>query len=181
VTADTVSWKLHVVVLAMLLLVASCSSGATSDSSAPHVAKHVIARSVEGSSGSPPTVVPRSAPGGRDQQVTLGDRTVRVDSASPRSLARDDFVAVDVDVTLQAVGPGAVENRPSDYSLLGPSGDVFGTTTDTSNPFWGALAATAKRQGTVTFEIPTAAQSRLQLLYRPGGTEEAVVFPLTLR
>jgi hypothetical protein len=143
----------------------------------------VIARSIGGSAGSPPTVVPGTATGsgGVEQQVALADRTVRVDFASARPIARDGFVEVDVAVTIRAIGPGAIDNQPSDFSLLVPGGDVFGTTSDLSHPFWGSMADSAERAGTVTFAVPEAAQSHLQLLYRPGGAEHAVVFPLTLR
>jgi hypothetical protein len=175
---------LHIVAVAALLSLAACASGASSDSSAPHVTKRVIARSLGGSPGSPPTVVPRAAPTGSGdvaQQVALADRTVRVDSASARPIARDGFVEVDVAVTLRAIGPGVIDNHPSDFSLLVSGGDVFGTTSDLTHPFWGSMADSAERAGTVTFAVPKAAQSHLQLLYRPGGAEHALVFPLTLQ
>jgi len=171
--------------LTALLLTASCASGAKSDSSAPDVAKRVIARSVGGEPGSPPTVVPRPDPAGSgtaaNQQFTLSDRTVRVDSASTRPLPRDGFFAVDVALAIRALGPTAIDNLPSDFSLLGRGGDVFGTTSDPAPPFWGALEGPAERRGTVTFEIPIAAGTHLQLLYRPTGAEAPVVFLLSLR
>src|SRR5689334_6371283 len=109
-TAPATRWTLHVAAIAGLLVVASCASGTTSDSSAVHVDKRVIARSVSGAPGVAPTMLSGSQPtkraGDAQEQAALTDRTVRVDSASARPLARGGFVAVDVAVTIRATGPG---------------------------------------------------------------------------
>ncbi len=59
---------------------------------------------------------------------------------------------------------------------MGPEGDTFGYQYNSSDNFYGTIAAHATHSGTIVFQVPTSATSSLRLLYRPEiATETAII------
>ncbi len=67
-------------------------------------------------------------------------------------------------------------NQLTFFQLMGPEGDTFGYQYNSSDNFYGTIAAHATRSGTIVFQVPIAATSSLRLLYRPEiATETAII------
>jgi hypothetical protein len=122
-------------------------------------------------------------PGGRpgSGQVVLGSRTLIINSASSQAAANDPtFTLVDLDLAIQNTGDGPVANQPTFFELVGPEGDVFGHQDNSSDDFYGTVAARTTRSGTISFRVPSAARSGLRLLYRPEVATQTVIVSLRL-
>ena len=64
---------------------------------------------------------------------------------------------------------------------MGAGGDSFGYQTNSSDTFYGPIAAHATRAGVITFQVPAAAAPGLHLLYRPDDDKAGagiVIIPL---
>jgi hypothetical protein len=163
------------------LVVGGCAGGHTGAASAPAGTQHsapvprsIAARPAGGSAGVAPVVAPSGVP-----SVALPDRTLTVTQAA--SQPAGNSVSIRVGVAIANSGARAIVNDSSAFRLIGPEGDIFGAVSDSSASLDGVIAAHATRTGTMTFQVPIAAASGLQLLYRSGSASRAAMIPLNLR
>jgi hypothetical protein len=182
------------VILVLFLLLVACSS-AGSDSSngkqqgsipaataaATITPKLVTAKASGGLQGKGPITIfsPTPVPGGKagSQQVVLGDRTLIINSASKQKGVSPNFTLIYLDLAVQNTSDKAIMNQPTFFQLTGLEGDIFDYQYNSSDNFYGPLAAHTTRGGTIVFQVPTAAVSSLRLLYRPEiATETAIIF-----
>jgi hypothetical protein len=123
------------------------------------------------------TPLPGGKPG--SGQVALKSRTLIVNGVTDqKSASNPNSTLIDLDLAVQNTSESTIANQPSFFELLGPEGDAFGHQYNSSDAFYGSIAAHATRSGTVSFDVPSAAASGLRLLYRPDAASEAVILPL---
>jgi hypothetical protein len=123
---------------------------------------------------SSPTPVPGGKPG--SQQIVLGDRTLIINSVSKQQGASTNFTLINLDLAVQNTSNKAIMNQSIFFELTGSEGDTFGYQYNSSDTFYGPIAAHTSRSGTIVFQVPTAATSGLHLLYRPEiATETAII------
>ncbi len=191
-------------ILVLFLLLVACSSagsdsnnrntgtGSTQDrgstSSASAVAtitpQLVTPKSASGSAGIGPLVIssPTPVPGGKagSQQVVLGNRTLIINSVSRQKGASTNSTLIDLDLAVQNTSDKAIMNQSTFFQLMGPEGDTFGYQYNSSDNFYGTIAAHTTRSGTIEFEVPTAATPGLRLLYRPEIAKETAIILLKI-
>jgi hypothetical protein len=186
------------VILVLFLLLAACGSagsdssngntGSTQDqgstSSAPAAATItpvvITPRSSSSLPGKGPLVIssPTPVPGGKagSQQIVLGDRTLIINRVSKQKGASTNSTLVNLDLTVQNTSAKAIRNQSSFFQLMGSEGDTFGYQFNSSDNFYGTIAAHTTRRGMIVFQVPIAATSSLRLLYRPEiATETAII------
>ena len=139
----------------------------------------VTPKASSGSPGKGPLVISSSTPlpGGKagSQQIVLGDRTLIINSVSKQKGASTNSTLINLDLAVQNTSAKAIMNQSTFFQLMGPEGDTFGYQYNSSDNFYGTIAAHATRSGTIVFQVPTAATSSLRLLYRPEiATETAI-------
>ncbi len=177
------------ILVALSLSLIACSSGnndgvAKNSTSASTIATpHIITPiSASGSPGkgpifiSSPTTAPGLAPGA--QQVVLGDRTLIISRVAVKNGTNANSSLISLDLAVQNTSPKAIMNLSNFYLIMGPDGDAFGYQYNSSDNFYGTITALQTRTGTIMFEVPKAATSRLQLLYRPEIATETVIISL---
>jgi hypothetical protein len=124
---------------------------------------------------SSPTPVPGGKPG--SQQIVLGDRTLIINSVSKQQGASTNFTLINLYLAVQNTSNKAIMNRSTFFQLMGSEGDTFGYQYNSSDTFYGPIAAHTARNGTIVFQVPTAATPGLHLLYRPElATETAIIW-----
>jgi Domain of unknown function (DUF4352) len=183
------------VILVLFLLLVTCSSagsggmrtGTTQGQGSASVApaatitpQLVTPKSVRGSAGQGPLVIssPTPVPGGKpgSQQIVLGDRTLIINSVSKQQGVSANSTLISLDLAIQNTSAKAIMNQSTFFQLIGPEGDTFGYQYNSSDNFYGTIAAHTTRSGTIVFQVPTAATSGLRLLYRPEiATETAII------
>jgi len=186
------------VILVLFLLLAACDSagnessngnmGSTQDqgstSSAPAIATNtpllIMPRSSSGSPGKGPLVIssPTPVPGGKagSQRIVLGDRTLIINRVSKQQGASANSTLITLDLAIQNTSAKAIKNQSTFFQLIGLEGDTFGYQYNSSDNFYGSIAAHTTRSGRIVFQVPTAATSSLRLLYRPEiATETAII------
>jgi len=174
-------------ILVLFLLLVACSSAGSNSSNGntgtgsttitPHL---VTPKAASGSPGKGPLVIssPTPVPGGKagSQQIILGDRTLIINSVSKQKGASTSSTLINLDLTIQNTSNKAIMNQSTFFQLMGPEGDAFGYQYNSSDNFYGTIAAHRTRSGTIVFQVPTAATSSLRLLYRPEiATETAII------
>ena len=123
---------------------------------------------------SSPTPVPGGKPG--SQQIVLGDRTLIINSVSKQQGASSNFTLINLDLAIQNTSNKAIMNRSIFFELVGSEGDTFGYQYNSSDTFYGPIAAHTTRSGTIVFQVPAVATSGLRLLYHPEiATETAII------
>ena len=187
-------------IVVLFLLLAACASGgsnssheSTGTSSTQHQGSTpsataaatitpilVTPKAVSGSPGKGPVVIssPTPVPGGKpgSQQIVLGDRTLIINSVTEQKGASANTTLISLDLAVQNTSAKAIMNQPTFFQLVGPEGDTFGYQYNSSDNFYGAIAAHTTHSGTIVFQLPTAAASGLRLLYRPEiATETAII------
>jgi hypothetical protein len=191
-------------ILIVFLLLAACSStgnkssngntGADSTqnqgslSSATAVAtitpQLVTPKAVGGSPGKGPLVIssPTTAPGGKpgSQQIVLGDRTLIINSVTRQKGVSASTTLISLGLAVQNTSAKAIMNQSAFFQLMGPEGDAFGYQYNSSDNFYGTIAAHTTRSGTIVFQVPTAAASSLHLLYRPEIAAETAIVLLKI-
>ena len=140
----------------------------------------VTPKASSGSPGKGPLVIssPTPLPGGKagSQQIILGDRTLIINSVSKQKGASTNSTLINLDLAVQNTSAKAIMNQLTFFQLMGPEGDTFGYQYNSSDNFYGTIAAHATRSGTIVFQVPIAATSSLRLLYRPEiATETAII------
>ena len=190
------------VMLVLFLLLAACDSagnessngntGSTQDqgstSSAPAVATNtpllITPRSSSGSAGKGPLVIasPTPLPGGKagSQQIVLGDRTLIINRVSKQQGASPNSSLITLDLAVRNTSHKTIKNLSTFFQLIGPEGDTFGYQDNSSDTFYGPIAAHTTRSGTIMFQVPIAATSSLRLLYRPEIATETVIILLKI-
>src|SRR5574340_1221418 len=182
-----------IAILIALVLLAACNSAnnssttssSTQSSTAAHVSitpQLITPKSASGSPGqgplviSSPTVVPGGKPGA--QQIVLKDRTLILSKVTVQNGPHSNSSLIGLDLTIQNTSSKAIMNLSNFFQLMGPEGDAFGYQYNSSDTFYGPISAFQKRTGTIMFEVPKAATSKLQLLYRPEVATETVIVSL---
>jgi len=125
---------------------------------------------------------PTPVPGGSStsQQVVLKDRILIIESASKQKGANPDPVAINITITIKNIGGKSIQNQASFFQLVGTGGDFFGQVNSSDN-FYGPLAAHTIRSGTITFQLPGAAATNLRLMYRSEVPSGALLIRLKLQ
>jgi hypothetical protein len=181
------------ITLAALLLLVACNSADSgnnnnstqgSASSAPAVATItpllVTPRSISGSQGKGPLIVSTPSPvlGGKagSQQIVLGDRILIIYSVSKQKSVSTHSVLINLDLAVHNTSGKTIMNLSTFFQLMGPEGDTFAYQYNSSDDFYGTIAAHTTHRGQVVFQVPAAASLSLSLLYRPEiATETAIV------
>lgn len=171
-----------------LLLVACDSAGGNANSTQQQSAKPlattpprlVTPKAASGSPGIGPRVISSvtAVPGGKagSEQIILGDRTLIISNSSKQNGASPNTTLISLSLIVQNIGAKAIKNQPTFFQLIGTEGDTFGYQYNSSDNFYGVIAAHTARNGTIVFQLPTAAVSHLYLLYRPEvATETAII------
>lgn len=162
------------------LVLAGCTGGQTSGASGHVGTQHsapvppsIVATPAGGSAGVAPVVAASGA-----SSVVLPDRTLTVTQAvsQPAGSSR----SIRVGLAIANSGAGSIASDSSAFRLIGPEGDIFGAVSGSSTSLDGVITAHGTRTGTVTFQVPIAAASGLQLLYRSGSASRAAMIPLNL-
>lgn len=181
------------VILLVLLLLAGCSSAnnssitnssTQSSTTAPisTTPQLITPRSASGSPGKGPIIIssPTTLPGAKPgtQQVVLRDRRLIIARVTVQNGTNSNSSLIALDLAVQNTSPKAIMNLSNFYQLMGPDGDAFGYQYNSSDTFYGPIAAFQTRTGTIMFEVPKAAISSLQLLYRPEIATETVIIRL---
>ncbi len=182
------------VILALLLLLVACDSagsgstqgqGSTRPVTAATITTQLITpKTTHGSAGKGPLVIssPTPVPGGKagSQQIVLGDRTLIINHVSKQNVANTNSTLVNLDLAVQNTSNKTIKNQSTFYQLMGPEGDIFGYQYNSSDTFYGSIAARTTRNGTIVFQLPAAATSSLRLLYRPEVASETAIIVLTV-
>src|SRR6516165_10286456 len=168
-----------------LVWLAACSSHADRVQSAvansASIQRVVTPRPVGGSAGKGPVVVPApSSTHGEPatQQVVLGSSTLTVNGVTQHTASDPKSTLVDLNLVLQNNGDHGIVNQSTSFELIGPDGDTFANRSSDSGPFYGSIGGHAVRTGIVEFEVPKAATSGLNLIYRPGPNAQAAMLSL---
>lgn len=185
-------------VMVFLLLVACSSagnkntSGATGTSStsssttAPvSITPQQVAPEGTGTAGKGPLVIssPTTVPGGKpgSQQIVLGDRTLIINRVTEQKGTGANSALISLDLAVQNTSNKTIMNLSTFFQLMGSEGDAFGYQYNSSDNFYGSIAAHTIRSGTIVFEVPAAvAKLSLHLLYRPEIAQETTIVLLKI-
>jgi Domain of unknown function (DUF4352) len=182
-----------IVILIVLLLLAGCSSAnnnSTTNSSTQSSTTTAVSttpqlitpRSASGSPGKGPLVIssPTMVPGTKQgaQQVVLGDRTLILSRVTIQNGTNSNSSMIVLELAIHNTSSKTIMNLANFFQLMGPDGDAFGYQYNSSDNFYGPITAFQTRTGTIVFEVPKAAISSLQLLYRPEAAAETVIIRL---
>jgi hypothetical protein len=140
----------------------------------------VTPKARRGSAGKGPLVIssPTQVPGGKagSQQVVLADRTLIINRVSEQKGASTNSTLINLDLTVQNTSNKAIMNQLNFFQLMGPGGDTLAYQYNSSDNFYGPIAAHTTDSGTIMFQVPAAATASLHLLYRPEiATETAII------
>lgn len=124
------------------------------------------------------TPTPVAGGGANSQQVMLADRTLIISSVSEQQNSGTNSTAVTLVMAVHNTGTKAIQNQASFYELVGTEGDIFGLQSSATASFFGTIAPQASLNGTIVFQVPSAASSGLRLLFRPEVTSETVFVAL---
>ena len=123
---------------------------------------------------------PTPVPGGNSssQMIVLPDRTLMINNVSKQQGSDANSAAIVLIITIKNTSAKSIMNEASFFQLIGAEGDTFGLPSNITSSFFGAIAAKASRDGTLTFQVPTAAISGIRLLYRSEIASETVFVSL---
>lgn len=122
---------------------------------------------------------PTPAPGGNahSQVVNLSDRTLTIENVSEQPNGANS-TNVSLVLTIRNTGTKAIPNEATYYQLVGKEGDIFGLQSSVTPGFYGTVAAHSSHNGTIVFEVPSAASQGLRLLFRSEIATETVFVQL---
>jgi Domain of unknown function (DUF4352) len=148
----------------------------------------VKAKAVQGSSQRPsssgPIVVtsPTHIPGSnaKSTQVVLKDRTLLINGASKQNGVSAASSLITLDLTVKNTSNKPIMNQATFFQLIGSEGDTFSYQSNSSDSFYGTVAANSSHTGTIVFQIPGAAAHNLRLLYRPEIAAETALVALNI-
>lgn len=123
-----------------------------------------------------PTVAINPTPTPDSQKVVLKDRTLTIQKVTQQAEVGSGSTVVSLFLTIQNTSSNAIMNQLAFFQLAGPQGDIFGYQYNSSDDFYGSIAAHTTRTGTIIFQVPSTAMTGLHLMYHPEiGTESAFV------
>lgn len=122
---------------------------------------------------------PTRVPGGsaHSQVVTLPDRTLTIQNVSEQP-AGSNSTNVTLVLSISNTGTKAIPNEATYYQLVGMEGDIFGLQSSVTSGFYGTVATHSSHNGTIVFEVPSAASKGLRLLFRSEIATETVFVQL---
>ena len=136
-------------------------------------------------SGSGPQVIltptPVAGGGATSQLVTLADRTLTITSVSQQQSSSANTMAITLIMAIHNTGTKSIQNQASFYKLVGAEGDFFGLQSSATASFFGTIQPQGSLNGTIVFQVPTAATNGLRLLFRSEVVTETVFVPLKLQ
>lgn len=160
---------------------ASGNQGISTKSAGSAKSTVVVPSSVNGKAGNAPLVIlSPTVVAGNNQQVTLADRTLLIGTVSKQSGTNAGMTAISFTVTIKNTGAASIQNQSTYFQLLGAEGDTFGLSTTTAASFFGGIDANAQRSGTLVFQVPSSAATKLRLLYRSEVATETTLIPLNI-
>ncbi len=183
---------LYGMIVATLLALTACDSTGTGGSQSPQTVNViptttpllVTPRSSSGSSGQGPEVVatPSPVPGGPkgSQEVVLSDRTLIIYGASEQKSTQASSVLINLDLAVHNTSGKAIKNLPAFFQLVGMEGDTFSYQYNSTDTFYGSIAAHTTDRGLIVFQIPLAAGANVSLLYRPEIAKETAIIQLKI-
>ena len=155
---------------------------ATHIHSTPVVTTHATPATHAPTAGSGPLVIltPTPLPGGSSQSqlVTLPDRTLTIQNASKQQGMDANTTAITLVMSVKNTGTKSIPNQASYYLLVGSEGDIFGYQSSATASYFGTIAPSNTRSGSIVFQVPTAAVKGLRLLFRSDITQETVFVAL---
>jgi len=181
--------------LVLLFIVAACdtqgssntpgnSTTAASASTQPPSQTIATSSSHTGSPGVGPIVIlsPTPVPGGNahSQIVTLPDRVLIINDVSKQAGADASSTAIVLTMTIKNTSAKSIMNEASYFQLISAEGDIFGLQSSAMASFFGTIASKSSRNGTIVFQVPTAAIAGLRLLYRSEVATETVFVSLNV-
>ncbi len=135
--------------------------------------------------GSGPLVIltptPVSGGGATSQLVTLADRTLTITSVSQQQSSSANTMAITLVMAVHDTGAKSIQNQASFYKLVGAEGDIFGLQSSATASFFGTIPPQGSLNGTIVFQVPTAATNGLRLLFRTEVVTETVFVPLKIQ
>lgn len=144
----------------------------------------ITPKAVSGSPGKGPLIIssPTTVPGGKpgSQQVVLHSRTLIINSVTRQKGVSANSTLITLDLVIQNTSAGTIMNQSTFFQLMGSEGDAFGYQYNSSDNFYGPIAAHTTRSGTIVFQIPTSAIASLHLLYRPEIAAETTIVSLKI-
>ncbi|GCE13581.1 DUF4352 domain-containing protein [Tengunoibacter tsumagoiensis] len=125
-----------------------------------------------------PTLVPDGST--TTQQIVLGDRTLIIYSANKQKSSSENATLINLDLAIQNTSEQAIKNQATFFQLLGAEGDTFSYQYNSTDDFYGTIAAHATQRGQIDFQVPTGAVKTISLLYRPEDAKETTIIQLKL-
>ena len=121
-------------------------------------------------------------PGGPtgSQEIVLSDRTLIIYSASEQKSAQANSVLINLDLAVRNTSGKAIKNLPAFFQLVGLEGDTFSYQYNSTDSFYGPIAAHVTDRGLIVFQVPAAAATKMSLLYRPEITKETAIIQLKI-
>jgi hypothetical protein len=122
---------------------------------------------------------PTPAPGGsaHSQLVKLPDRTLTIQNVSEQP-GGSNSTNVTLVLSISNTGTKAIPNEATYYQLVGMEGDIFGLQSSVTSGFYGTVATHSSHNGTIIFQVPSAASKGLRLLFRSEIATETVFVQL---
>ena len=189
------------VMLVLFLLLVACSSpgsnsntgstGSTgtsnqgSPAATPFTPRQITPKANSSSGSKGPQVVTGqiAVPGGKvgNRQIVLSDRILIINSIGKQKGTGANSTLVNLDLTVQNTSNKTIMNSSSFFLLMGPEGDTFNYQYNSSDNFYGTVAAHTTRQGSITFQVPTTATTtNLSLMYRSEIVAETAIVSLKI-
>ncbi len=163
----------------------SPTTGLTGTPGTPSVATSAVAAPTAVTPGSGPIVILTPTPvvggGASSQLVTLADRTLTITSASQQQSNSADTMNITLVMAIHNTGTKAIQNQATFYKLVGAEGDIFGLQASATASFFGTIPPQGALNGTIVFQVPTAATNGLRLLFRSEVVTETVFVPLKIQ
>ena len=127
------------------------------------------------------TPTPVVGGGATSQLVTLADRTLTITSVSQQQGSSANTMAITLVMAVHDTGAKSIQNQASFYKLVGAEGDIFGLQSSATASFFGTILPHGSLNGTIVFQVPTAATNGLRLLFRTEVVTETVFVPLKIQ
>jgi hypothetical protein len=162
----------------------SNTPGSTSTQPQPLSQATTASTSSTPSHGVGPIVIlsPTPVPGGNSssQMIALPDRTLIINNVTKQPGDDPNLTAILLAITIENTSAKSILNEASFFQLIGAEGDTFGLQSNATTSFFAPITAKSSRNGTMIFQVPTAALNGLRLLYRSEIASETVFISLNL-
>lgn len=112
--------------------------------------------------------------------ITLPDRTLIINNVMKQPGAGANSTAIALVITIKNTGAKSIMNEASFFQLIGAEGDAFGLQSNATASFFSPITSKSSRNGTIIFQVPTAALNGLRLLYRSEIATETVFVSLNV-